>query len=300
MGALMTEYISDRRLRREAPKYYLVGVAWPVYVFFLPFVWSVSKLLCVFYLLFAGAYLYNEMAQLMHECWHKYTPNINNNFFYTLYSYFLVTDPQMYRLVHGYHHSKVNTWDDTEFHPLGRINNTFLRRAYNFVEIVFGFIFILALLMWVLPRHERYKDKYKKSGSILSISVWILIYGSVGLVSAIVFDLTLSQIVVPYLINLWLCSFAIHHNQLIEHGGLIADGDIHQRNLATRNLKHDTVMQKTALFLTHNDPREHVLHHMIVKENSRPFPGTIPMPENAVYISLSDYGRILWSMVTRG
>ncbi len=300
MGVLMTEYISDRRIRQQAPKYYMVLVAWPVYVFFLPFVWSVSKLLCAFYLLFAGAYLYNEMAQLMHECWHKYTPNINNNFFYTIYSYFLVTDPQIYRLVHGYHHSKVNTWDDTEFHPLGRINNAFVRRAYNFVEIVFGFIFILGLLMWVLPRHERYRDKYKKSGNILSIGMWILIYGSFGLVSAIVFDLTLSQIVVPYLINLWLCSFAIHHNQLIEHGGLIADGDIHQRNMATRNLKHDTVMQKIILFLTHNDPREHVLHHTMVKENSRPFPGTIPMPENAVYISLGDYGRILRSMVTRG
>ncbi len=296
----MTEYISDRRLRRQAPTYYLVLVAWPVYVFFLPFVWSVSKLLCVFYLLFAGAYLYNEMAQLMHECWHKYTPNINNNFFYNLYSYFLVTDPQIYRLVHGYHHSRVNTWDDTEFHPLGRINNVFLRRAYNFVEIVFGFIFILGLLMWVLPRHERYRGKYRKSGHILSIGAWILIYSSLGLVSAIVFDLTVSQIVLPYLINLWLCSFAIHHNQLIEHGGLIADGDIHQRNLATRNLKHDTVMQKTALFLTHNDPREHVLHHIMVKENSRPFPGTIPMPENAVYISLGDYGRILRDMITKG
>ncbi len=300
MGAFMTEYISDRRLRREAPKYYMVLVAWPIYVFLLPFVWSVSKLLCVFYLVFAGAYLYNEMAQLMHECWHKYTPNINNNFFYTVYSYFLVTDPQIYRLVHGYHHSKVNTWDDTEFHPLGRINNVFLRRAYNFVEIAFGFIFILCLLMQVLPRHERYKDKYRKSGNIISIGAWILIYGSLGLVSAVVFGLTASQIVVPYLINLWLCSFAIHHDQLIEHGNLIADGDMHQRSMATRNLRHDTVMQKLVLFLSNNDPREHVLHHIMVKEYSRPFPDTIPMPENAVYISLPDYGRILLSMVTRG
>ena len=300
MGVLMAEYISDRRIRRQAPKYYLVGVAWPVYVFFLPFIWSVSKLLCVFYLLFAGAYLYNEMAQLMHECWHKYTPNINNNFFYTVYSYFLVTDPQIYRLIHGYHHSKVNTWDDTEFHPLGRINNAFLRRAYNFIEIVVGFIFILGLLMWVLPRHERYRDKYRKSGNIISIGMWILIYGSIGLVSAIAFELTVSQVVAPYLISLWLCSFAIHHDQLIEHGGVIAEGDIHQRNLATRNLRHDTVMQRMVLFVTHNDPREHVLHHTMVKENSRPFPGTIPMPENAVYISLPDYGRILRDMITKG
>jgi len=296
----MTRYISDRQLRRQASKYYLIMVAWPLYVFFLPYVWSVSKVVCVFYLVFAGTCLYNEMAQLMHECWHKYTPNINNNFFYTLFSYLLVTDPQIYRLVHGYHHSRVNTWQDTEFHPLGRIRNGFIRRIYNFIEIVLGFIFILCLLTWVLPRHERYRDKYRLWRGILAVVMWIAIYGCLGWMSAMVFGMTASQIVVPYLVNLWLCSFAIHHDQLIEHGNVISDGDIRQRNMATRNLRHDTVMEKILLFLFRNDAGQHLLHHTTVKENSRPFPGKIPMPENAVYISLRDYGRILWNMVTAG
>ncbi|MBC2579208.1 hypothetical protein HGI79_02595 [Clostridium sp. DJ247] len=68
---------------------------------------------------------------LMHECWHKYVPEINNKVFYRIFSWCLLNDPQVYNLVHGIHHSKVNSWEDIEFHPLGKIKNSLLRRIYN-------------------------------------------------------------------------------------------------------------------------------------------------------------------------
>lgn len=55
----------------------------------------------------------------MHECWHGYVPNIPSKKFYNIFAYMLFTDPQIYRIVHAYHHGMVHSWEDTEFHPLG-------------------------------------------------------------------------------------------------------------------------------------------------------------------------------------
>ena len=106
--------------------------------------------------------------------------------------------------------------------------------------------------------------------------------------------------ILTFLLTFWLGSFIIHHDQLIEHGNLIIQGDYHQRNIASRNLKNKTVFEKLFHLLTHGDTREHVLHHTAVAVYSRPFPGKVPMPADAVYISLKDYAAILWQMVTKG
>jgi fatty acid desaturase len=212
----------------------------------------------------------------------------------------LLTDPQLYRLVHGHHHSKVNTWDDTELHPLGKINNIHLRRIYNFLEIALGVIFTFGIIMHLLPKHPNYKAKYKQSTHTISILMWILFYGGVGYLSALIFNLSAAQVAIPFLISFWLGSAIIHHDQLIEHGNLIVEGDCHQRNMASRNLKNETVFQKLFHLLTHGDTREHVLHHTAVAVYSRPFPGKVPMPADAVCISLKDYAGILWQMITKG
>jgi hypothetical protein len=51
------------------------------------------------------------------------------------------------------------------------------------------------------------------------------------------------------------------------------------------------------LFLTHNDSREHVLHHTLTSIHSRPFPGGIPLPDEAVMITVGDYLRILGQLL---
>jgi len=302
-GYLMLDYkhiLPKESLRRQAWKVYFVAIALPLYLFFLPYLFARSVLLSFAVMLSVGVYLSTWMACMVHESWHKYVSGISNDFFYNLFSYMLMLDPHIYRLVHGYHHSKVNTWEDVEFHPVGEIRNVYLRRIYNFLEIVIGVIFTFGIQMYVVPRHPRYKARCRASTHWLSIAVWGLFYGSVGLLSAAAFGLSAWQVAVPLLMNFWLGSFFIHQIQLVEHGGLIVEGDFYQRMIQTRNLKHGTFGGKLFLFMTHGVSREHILHHSMVEVYSRPFPEKLPMPENAVYTSLTDYGAILRRMVTKG
>jgi fatty acid desaturase len=287
-------------LARQVPKFYFLAIAWPVYLFFLPFVFASFGGYSLLFVLFPGVYLFTWLACLMHECWHKYVPDIPINFFYNIFSYMLLTDPQTYRLVHGNHHSKVNSWEDFEFHPIGEIKNDRLRRLYNLAEILFGVMFTFGMQMSFLPRHPKYKEKYSELVHLFSMAMWVIIYGSIGILSAITFGLTARQVVIPFLINFWLGSVFIHHVQLIEHGGKIVEGDVRQRMLSTRNLKFKGFFEKIFHFLTHSDSREHVIHHTDVAAYDRPFPGRVPMPEGAVFISLRDYMTILWCMVTKG
>lgn len=303
LGNIMAEYkdiISEKMIRSQAWKYYFLVVAWPLYLFVLPYVYARFKLLSFVFMLFPGVYLFTWLLCLMHECWHKYTPGIANDQLYDVFSYMLLTDPQLYRLVHGHHHSKVNTWEDTEFHPLGKIDNVCLSRVYNFLEIALGIIFTFGIIMHILPDHPKYKAKYKRSTHTISIVMWIMFYGGIGFFSASVFNLDVYQVAIPFLISFWLGSFVIHQDQLIEHGNLIVEGDYHERNIASRNLKNETVLEKSFNFLTHGDTREHVLHHTIVAVYSRPFPGKLPMPEGAVCVSLKDHVGNLWRMVAEG
>jgi fatty acid desaturase len=294
------QQISDKQLRREIPIYYLVMLAWPVYVLVLPMIYAKFGWFSILFMIFPGAYLFVWMALLMHECWHKYIPGINHSFFYNLYSFMLITDPQIYRLIHGHHHSQVNTWADTEFHPFGKIENPILRRLHNFAEIALGTIYMIAALMYVLPKHEKYASKYRNHLHYLSITLWIVIYGSLATLSIAIFDLTISQVLIPYTIGFWISSMLTHHVQLIEHANLIIDGDLNQRRLQTRNLRSSGILETIFHFLTHADARQHVLHHTLVKEHNRPYPYKIQSPDGAVYISLKQYVPILWDMVTKG
>ena len=66
------------------------------------------------------------------------------------------------------------------------------------------------------------------------------------------------------------------------------------------DLRRDGVLEKLFLFLTHNDSREHVLHHTLVKVYSRPFPGQVPLPQECFFITLRNYLQIAWGMITEG
>lgn len=294
------EYISRLQIKRQKWKFYFLAAAWPAYLFMLPGIYGISAPASLLFMIFPGIFLYTWVACLMHECWHKYVPTIPNGFFYNLFSYYSFSDPQIYRLVHGWHHSKVNTWDDTEFHPLGRITGRFRRRACNFCEIILGVIFTFGLLTYVVPRHDRYAKAYRQNANLLAILICAVVYGGLGALSAAVFDLHAWHVAAPLLISFWLNSFFIHHTQLIEHGGLIVDGDIYQRNLATRNLRNKSIAERLFLFLTHHDSQTHVLHHTAVALYSRPFTGKVPLPDTSVIISMRQYLDILWRMVKEG
>jgi len=52
--------------------------------------------------------------------------------------------------------------------------------------------------------------------------------------------------------------------------------------IQNKESEHAGIFEKVFFFLTHNDSREHVLHHTMTKNYLRTFPNTVPLQENAV------------------
>lgn len=292
------EYISKNKICGEKWKFYFALLAWPLYLFLMPVTYKYIGYFSIIIMIFPGVYLFTWLGFLMHECWHKYVPEINNKAFYKIFSWNLLNDPQTYNLVHGIHHSKVNSWEDIEFHPLGKIKNTLLRRIYNLMEIIFGIAFVSVVVNSVLPHHKDFKDKYSRRSQVLSIIISIIIYVGLTVACHYTFNISYSTIAILYIVNLWIASFMLHHSQLIEHGNLIVEGSYKERNIKTRNLSDKGILEKIFIFLTHGDSREHVLHHTLPGVYTRPFPGKVPMPAESVYINLKDYMKIIWGMIS--
>lgn len=272
--------------------------AWALYLFFIPYIYGTLNILGFFFIIFPGVYLLCWLALFMHECWHGYVPGINNKIFYSILSWMILIDPQVFDIVHPYHHSLANTYDDIEFYPFGKINNLPLRIVYNFFEIFLGSLFIHTITSLAILRHPKLQKQYQISSLLLAISMWILIWGGIGYSSHLILGVNLPQIVISYTLTCWLGSLLVHHNELIEHGNLIVKGKLTERNLKTRNLKPSGIIEKFLLFMMHQDCLNHTLHHSMSKIYSRPFPEQFPMPETAVYISFKEYLIILKDMLT--
>lgn len=287
--------VSD--IRKLTIYYYVVLILWPLYLFLLPPLFKYDGWWVLLYLIFPGVYLFTWLGYLMHESWHKYVPGVNNRFFYNAFALMILSDPQIYFMVHSTHHVHVNSSQDAEFHPLGEIQSRGVRVIYNWLEVLFGVAFLVVLGSITIRRNVRFAKKYRFWKFLISVGVWVVYIGVLGYLSHLVFGVTLSQTFTVYALTYWVGSFLLHQSQLIEHGNLIMDGPIQQRNFSTRNLKPAGIAEKIFLFLTHNDSREHILHHTMTAIHSRPFPGKFALPENAVMISLQDYFKILGRML---
>jgi fatty acid desaturase len=289
--------IPEARIRQQAIYFYAVLILWPVYLFLLPEVFVYAGWWVILYLIFPGLYLFTWLGYLMHESWHKYVPNVNSRFFYNVFALMILSDPQLYSMMHSTHHGQVNTFEDAEFHPTGEIKSRGLRIVYNWLEVVFGVAFLVVVASFTIPRDSRFTKKYRLWKLLLSALAWVIFFGGLGYLSHLVFGVAVSKVILSFVLSFWLGSFFLHQSQLIEHGNLFVQGTFQQRNLRTRNLKPAGIIEKVFLFLTHNDSREHVLHHTLTRIHSRPFPGAIPLPETAVYITMSDYFRLLGRML---
>ena len=117
----------------------------------------------------------------------------------------------------------------------------------------------------------------------------VLLFGDIAFASYLLFGVTLLQIAVVFLLTIWINSVFLHHSQMIEHGNLVVEGNFQDRNAWTRNLNDSGIIEKIFLFFTHGDSREHVLHHTLTSVYSRPFVHKVPMPKNAVYITIENY-----------
>lgn len=279
----------------EKTKVLLIALAlFITYLICLPYIFSTTKALSFIYMIFPGVYLFSWLAFLMHECWHEYFPKPFNQYFYIIYSWMLFTDPQIFDIIHPTHHHNVNTYDDIEFHPLGKIENRLLRIFYNFLEILLGTAFTITIAGLRISRNP----KFKLWKLIISIIISFVIWVSIGSLSNLLLASSISNIILSYLLSYWIASFFVHHNELVEHGNLIVTGNLEKRILTTRNLNPKGILEKIFLFLTHNDSLEHTIHHSNPHIYNRPVPTeTIPMPQEAVYITFIEYLAILKDML---
>jgi hypothetical protein len=292
------DYIDPSLIRRQAWKFYVCLLAWPLYLFLIPYAFHLVGWWSLFFMIFPGVWLFTWVAYLMHESWHKYVPTVPSDLFYYLFAFMLITDPQIYRLAHGTHHAEVHTWKDVEFHPWRKIEPVTLRRFYNLMEIIFGSIFLQTLTMFILPFRRRFEARYRLWLALVSPLVWVLFLGGLGWGAQRVFGLAHTEVGIPFILTYFWGSLIQHHSQLVEHGNIIVEGEWEERSLKTRSLRRSGVLERLFLFLTHGDSQEHVLHHTLVQVYSRPFPGMVPIPKDAVFITLGDYAKILGDMIT--
>jgi len=114
-----------------------------------------------------------------------------------------------------------------------------------------------------IPRDPRFAKRYR----FWKLPVYLLLitcfFGGVGSLSHLAFGISLSQVIVSFALSIRFPSFALHRSQLIEHGNIIVEGALKERNLFTRNLTPAGFIEKIILFFTHNDSLEHVLHHTL-------------------------------------
>ena len=139
------DWLNWQRYYEQGTIIYIVLLGWFLYLLIAPYIYSINKIVGLVFVLLPGVYLLSSVALFMHESWHDYFQRIPNRILFLILSWTLFTDPQIFDLVHPSHHAKVNTYEDLEFHPLGRIDNRILRAIYNSMEILLGSIFVLAL-----------------------------------------------------------------------------------------------------------------------------------------------------------
>ncbi len=289
--------ITKTQIIHQTWKFYFAPIAWVAFLIVLPAIYRAHWALAVIAAVFPGAFLFTWLGFLMHETWHKYVPTIPNKTMYNVYALLLVSDPQVYKMVHGHHHTHIHTWSDMEFHPYGEIKTRLLRIVNNLLEIFIGIAYLVAVSLVTVPRNAHFRDRYRIWKAAVSFFVWVVYLFCAGLASSLLFEVRPGDIVMAYVLAFWVGSVILHHSQLVEHGNLIMEGDWKERNLWTRNLRSNGILEKIFLFLTHNDSREHVLHHTVTGIYSRPFPREVPMPDKAVYVTLHKYRDVLKDML---
>lgn len=281
--------IDQNKINAEAWKFYIAIPLWILYFISLPYVFDLSKPFFFIYVFTIGNFLFCWLGYLFHETWHEYIPVVPNKTLYYIYGLLLFSDPQIYRITHGSHHAKAHTYEDLEFYPIGELKNPFLKRLYRWGEFLFGVAFLFFFHSLILPTKKDLKLRFSAGKHIKALIHISVLYGLIILSAMTIFKPELTSLVAAYLIGIWIHSFFLHQSQMIEHGFLILEGSVHERNLATRNVIPEGPLEKFFLFLTHDDPREHVFHHTQPMAYLRPFPETLPLPAGSNKVTLRKY-----------
>lgn len=272
---------------------YLCIAAWFAYFAVVPSIMGANRLLGLAFIVFPGLYISSLVIYFQHETWHNYFDTRFNRALFVVLTTIVFMQPHLYDVAHRTHHARVNTHDDLELYPIGKIENRFLRALCNCMSIVFGSLFLLVLSGQQPDGMPRWRAMMLFLRSVLASA---MLWGGVAATALLAGGASVTDLLLSYGLTIWLVSFCHHHNELIEHGNLIVEGDFRFRSSQTRNLCARGWAERVFLFMMHQDGREHTLHHTDPSLYLRPFIGRHPMPPGATHISFRQYLGILREM----
>jgi hypothetical protein len=206
----------------------------------------------------------------------------------------LFTDPQIYRVAHASHHRYIHTVEDLEFFCEDWSTERKKRRRQFYAELILGSV------AWQVATYER----LRKAGRVSIGAATTSLGPRIGLVLVWFVPLWLiapelwGYALVSWLGTLWLGALLTRHNQWIEHLGILAEGDIIERNALSRNLVTTGLAERMFNFYAHADPAEHVYHHTDGRLSTRNLGFGLPADANSITLGgyfkvLRDYARSL-------
>lgn len=235
-----------------------------------------------------GAYFVSWLGMLRHELWHGYIDGVDNRRFFRIVCFSLCLEPETYRLSHGSHHSHANTERDMQMYPEDYLTNRRRARRQFVLEFVFG------NLAWEVSTLSRLHNAGLISTSTILSHLPNRLVLPVGLAAFFVGVAPEAGLfaLANFLLMFWSGSVMTRHNQWLQHLGIIADGTAEARNLLTRNLKNETLLQRFVNFLNHDDSVAHTYHHTEPNQYTRLNPELGPAQDH-VQITLAEYASIL-------
>ncbi len=241
-----------------------------------------------------GAYFVSWIGMLRHELWHGYVEGVDNRRFYRITCFALCLDPETYRLSHASHHLHANTDRDMQLYPEGFLRDPRRARLQFVMELLLG------NLAWEIATAARLRRQGLLKGSTIAAHVpgRLALPGLMILFFATVAPEAAYLAIANFILMFWAGSLMTRHNQWLQHLGIFATGDEEARDLLTRNLRNETMLERLVNFLNHDDSVAHTYHHTEPRTYARLDPGLHPAPDH-VQITLPDYAAALTAFCRR-
>lgn len=267
-----------------------VVLLWPLYLVLSPLAAQRIGLWVSILLVPAGIYLVMWVGLLRHEVWHRNFDRIDPQRAFRLLSYLIFMDPNPYYAFHGPHHTHVHTRKDPVIFCEGYEDLRTRRR-------VFVLEFLLGNAVWELMMLKRLMRAGKVTRrQVLGAVPYRLapLVVTAAATYAVGGSRALALYPVTTLLTVWAGSQAARHTQWIEHLGVVAEGSMTERSLATHNLTRATPFGWLFNVLTLNETWNHTYHHVAPAHPLSSIDEVEPAPDHHV-IDGRQYAAILWS-----
>jgi hypothetical protein len=267
----------------------VIGLAlWFGYAVVVPILWTRWGAVALTLVPIVGVYLFTWLAYDRHELWHGYFRRLDDPRWFDVVSWALLSDPQVYRAAHGWHHRFVHTPLDREFYCSQWTTNTLRRRAQFVAELFLGNIAWEAGAFWRLWKIE---GTPAVRAALSGTAARLVLLGVVTTIGEVAAPGTGWRCLVVYGLTVWMGAVTTRQNQWIEHLGVFGDGSLAQRNALTRNLSSEGWAGWLFNVVNHHDASEHVFHHTEPGLDTRG--AGLALPPAARTVTVIEYARSL-------